>query len=146
VALLEVPMSDHKDVLWFADDPTPNKFFFRSPFRSWKFVVNTAVLIALLFGCAMAMVKNWDNWSISSKLFWGAFVMLQGAVYPYLRVLQSHRKINELYIAGKITDQPAESAIDEVLRVADNALNDGLFYGLGTVGILLVVGYFIRLK
>jgi len=139
-------MSDHKAVVWFADDQTPDKFFFRSPFRSWKFLVNTAVLIALLFGFAIVLAKNWSNWSASSKIFWAVFLMLQGAIYPYLRVLQSHRKINELYVAGKITEQPAESAIDELLRVANSALNDGLFYSSVTVGILLVFGFFMRLR
>lgn len=72
--------------------------------------------------------------------------MLNGAVYPYLRVLQSHGKINKLYVAGKITDQPAESSIDELLSVADNALNDGLFYSSFVTGFLIVFGFLIPLK
>jgi hypothetical protein len=108
--------------------------------------VNTAVLAALLLGLAMVLVRNWSNWSALSRIFWGAFVMLLGAVYPYMHVLQSHRKINELYVAGKITEQPAESAIDELLSVADSALNDGLFYASVTVGILLVFAIFLHLK
>jgi hypothetical protein len=108
--------------------------------------VNTAVLATLLFGFAIVLVKNWSNWSAMSKIFWGVFLMLQGAVYPYLRVLQSHRKINELCLAGEITKQPAESAVDKLLSVADNALNDGLFYSSVTVGILLLFGFFLHLK
>jgi hypothetical protein len=143
---MEAAMSDHKAVVWFEDDPVPNGFFFRSPFRSWKFLLNTAVLAALIFGLAFILVRNWNNWSVFSKLFWGAFLMLQGALYPYLRVLQSHRKINELYLAGKIKEQPAESPIDKLLSVAEDALNDGLLYSSFTAGLLLFFGFFLRLR
>jgi hypothetical protein len=136
-------MSDHKQVVWFADDPIPNRFFFRSPFRSWRFVVNTAVLVTFLFVCAIVLNKNRSS---LSKFFWAVFVMLQGAVYPYLRVLQSHRKINELYLAGKITDQPAGTSIDELFNVANNALNDGFFFSTVVMGSLVVFGFLIPLK
>jgi hypothetical protein len=109
-------------------------------------LVNTALLGALLCGFAVAVVKNWSNWSTHSKVFWGVFLVLQGAVYPYIRVLLSHRKIRELYVVGKITEQPAASVIDELLSVADNALNDGFFYSIVTFGMLLIFGIIFRLK
>jgi hypothetical protein len=43
-------MSEPKTVVWFGDDPKPNTFFFRSPFRSWKFLVCTALLVSV---CAL---------------------------------------------------------------------------------------------
>ena len=72
--------------------------------------------------------------------------MLQGTVYPFFRAFQSHRKINKFYLAGKINEQSAESPIDTLLSVADNALNDGLFYSSINIGSLLLLGFVIRLK
>ena len=37
-------MGDIKQVVWFANDKKPNRFFFQSAFRSWKFLANTALV------------------------------------------------------------------------------------------------------
>jgi hypothetical protein len=139
-------MDEHKAVVWFTNDSKPNSFFFQSPFRSWKFVINTTVVVALSLGLVFVLFRNWSNWSATFRLVWIAFFILQGAIYPFIRVLQNHRKINELYLAGKITEQSAESQIDELLSVADGALNDGLFYSLTTLGIVVFFALAIRLK
>lgn len=135
-------MNEHKQVAWFADEPSPNRFFFRSPFRSWRFVLNTAVFIAFLFVWVLVLAKNWSS---LDKFYLTATVMI-GAVQPYLRVLQSHRKINELYLAGKLTDEPAGSLIDELLSVADDALNESFFYSSVVIGALLVFAFLIPPK
>ncbi len=75
-------MSEHKTVVWFGDDTQPNYFFFRSPFRSWKFLVNTAMLGALLSGLSIVLARNWSNWSAVTIIFWLSFLIMQGAVYP----------------------------------------------------------------
>ncbi|HLK03146.1 MAG TPA: hypothetical protein VKT53_01805 [Candidatus Acidoferrum sp.] len=139
-------MNEHKSVVWFANDAKPNDFFFRSPFQSWKFRVNTAVVVALSLGLIFVLFKNWSKWSLAIRFAWIAFFILQGTLYPFLRILQSHRKINELYLAGKITEQSAESPIDELLSVADNALNDGLFYSLTVLGMLAFSAFVIGSK
>ena len=46
-------MSEHKAVVWFSNDPEPNTFFFRSPFRSWQFVVNTILLGVVCIGATL---------------------------------------------------------------------------------------------
>lgn len=135
-------MSEHKQVAWFADDSLPNRFFFRSPFRSWRFILNTATFIGFLFVWVLVLAKNWSN---LNKLYLTAMLMI-GAVQPYLRVLQSHRKINELYLAGKLTDQPAGSLIDELLSVADDALNESFFCSSVVIGALLVFAFLIPPK
>ena len=106
-------MNEHKTVVWFADERKANTFFFQSPFRSWKFLVNTAVLTALLSGLLIVLFRNLSNWSSGTIVFWIGFLIMQGAFYPYVRVHQSHRKIYELYVAGRITEQPGESALNQ---------------------------------
>ncbi len=131
-------MNEAKPVVWFADEPTPSTFFFHSPFRSWKFLVNTCVLAALFIGLAIVIYEHRDRWSSQShRLYWCAFILVTGGLYPYLRALKRRVKISELYLAGKLCTQQAESPIDDVLEVAENAINDGLFYTSTTIGLFL---------
>lgn len=135
-------MSDHKAVVWFADDPTANKFFFRSPFRSWKFLLNTAVVAVLSLGFGIVLVTHWPGLTgASRRLFWGGFVLILGILYPYGRALQYHRRINELYLAGKIRDQAADSPLNDVLQVADDAINTGMFYIAISGGLIVFFGF-----
>ena len=135
-------MSDHKTVVWFGDDPQPNTFFFRSPFRSWKFLTNTAIVTALLvtFGIVV-LFAHWQGLTgASRRLFWGGYCLVVGILYPYLRALQYHRRINELYLAGKISDQPAESPLNDVLQVAADAINTGMVYASVSVAAIFFLG------
>jgi hypothetical protein len=140
--LTETAMGENKTVAWFADDAVQNRFFFRSPFRSRSFIANTVVLVAVILGMTFLVVRNWNSLSSTKVLLLVSVFMLQGTVYPYIRVLQYHRRVNELYLSGKITEQPAESPIDELLTVAERALIDGLFFILVTVGVLVFFLFF----
>jgi hypothetical protein len=63
-------------------------------------------------------------------------------VYPFWGALLRHRKINDLYVAGYITEQVDRTPLDEVLEVADNAINEGLrnttfMFGLYLLSVVL---------
>jgi hypothetical protein len=139
-------MSEHKIVVWFGDDPQPNRFFFRSPFRSWRFIANTIVVIASFLSFGIVPFTQWHSLTgpSSRRLFWGGFMLVVGVLGPYLRALQYHRRINELYLAGKINDQAAESPLNDVLEVADDAINTGLFcisFLVAFLGLGLLFGW-----
>jgi hypothetical protein len=135
-------MSEHKTVVWFRDDSRPNKFFFRSPFRSWLFLVNTAIATALFVAFGIVLLfSHWQGLTgASRRLLWGGYVLVVGILYPYLRALHYHRRINELYLAGKISDQPAESPLNDVLQVADEAINMGVVYASIGGGLIFFLG------
>jgi hypothetical protein len=135
-------MSEHKTVVWFGNDSGPNTFFFRSPFRSGKFLANTAVVTSLFFGFGIVVLfAHWQGLTgASRRLFWGAYCLAVGILYPYLRALQYHRRINELYLAGKIGDQSEESPLNDVLEVADDAINMGVLYASISGGLIVFLG------
>ncbi len=115
-------MSEHKAVVWFSDDPQPNTFFLRLPFRSWKFLLNTVLLVVVCLLCALVMSKL-----PSFTAFWPLLIfLLLNVVYPYLWALKRHAKVNELYLSGKILGEPAESPQNVLRKVADNFMNEGL--------------------
>jgi len=131
-------MSEIKPVLWFSDDRKPNSFFLRSPFRSWRFLLNTglAVLVCLFF--AAVLWKYWDKLGQgSARCLILSFMFLQSVLYPFLRAMKRHRKVSELFAAGYLTEQSAGSPLDEVLEVADTAINDVLGTSIMFFGLLL---------
>ncbi len=136
-------MSEPKTVVWFGDDPQPNTFFFRSPFRSWKFVINSVLLVVMCLGCA---IVTWKYSGLTPTIF---LFLLLNVIYPYWWALKRHGRINELYHSGKIAEQPAESPLNDLLEVADNSMNEGLrntsfIFGLFLLSIVL--GKFQHLK
>jgi hypothetical protein len=136
-------MSEPKTVVWFGDDPQPNTFFFRSPFRSWKFVINSVLLVVMCLGCA---IVAWKYSGLTPTIF---LFLLLNVIYPYWWALKRHGRINELYRSGKIAEQPAESPLNDLLEVADNSMNEGLrntsfIFGLFLLSIVL--GKFQHLK
>jgi len=128
-------MSERKPVVWFGDDPQPNTFFFRSPFRSWQFVVNTVLVVVVCLGCAIVV---WKSWGYASTT--GIFaLLLLDVIYPYWSTLIRHGKINELYHSGRIAEQPGESPLNTLLEVADNSMNEGLRNTTVTFGLFILV-------
>ena len=129
---------ESKPVLWFANERKANTFFFRSPFRSWSFLFNIGLSSAVILAFAGATWKYWDrlNQKTSSWLI-VSVLAVQCVVYPFLRALRLHRKINDLYAAGYVTEQTAGSPLDEILQVADNAMNESLGSTAFTFGLLL---------
>jgi hypothetical protein len=137
-------MSEHKAVVWFGDDPQPNTFFFRSPFRSWAFVVNTILLVAVCLGSALML---W-NYSEGFKSFpsWVLVLLLLNVVYPYWFALKRHARINEHYRSGKIVEQPVETPLNDLLEVADNSMNEGLRNSILSFGIFLLAIFFWKMQ
>ena len=131
-------------VHWFEDDSKPNTFFFRSPFRSWRFLINTALVI---MACTTMLICIWRYWDDLGFRYPAAIVFLffQGALYPYLWALKRHSKINELYLADQIAEQPAGSALDQVLEVADDSIHDGFRNSSVLSGLLFLALVFWRL-
>ena len=132
-------MRQGKPVVWFVDDPKPNTFFFRSPFRSWRFIINSVLLGA---ACVASVVIYWIYWSQSGRYWYGLFVLmllLLNVVYPYWWALIRHRKIKQLYLTGDIAEQSAGSPLDQLLEVADNSMNEGLRNSATMFGIFLLV-------
>jgi hypothetical protein len=127
-------MSEHKAVVWFGDDPKPNTFFLKSPFRSWAFLFNTGLLVVVCLLCGFVMLK-WASFSAFSALL--TFLLLN-VVYPYWWALKRHAKVNELYLSGKIVEEPAESPQNILLEVADNSMNEGLRNASFVFGLFLL--------
>jgi len=132
-------MNERKTVVWFTDDPKPNNFFFRSPFRSWKFIVNTILLASVCIGTALVL---W-NYRTGLKYFpsWLLVFLLLNAVYPYWWALKRHAKIYEHYRATRIAGCTAEDPLNDLLEVADNSMNEGLRNSTALFGILLLTIY-----
>jgi len=118
-------MSQTKYVPWFEDNPKPNIFFFRSLFRSSKFLVNAALLLAVLVAGARFI---WEYGRSLDPLgvFFLSYVVIQNLVSLYWWAMKRHAQLNELYLSGQITEQPAGSLLDQMLDIADNSMNDGL--------------------
>jgi hypothetical protein len=124
-------MSQDKPVVWFVDEPKPNTFFFRSPFRSWKFVINT-ILLAVMCLSYGAAIWNYRN------LRYVLVFLLLNVVYPYWWAVKRHNKIRELYLSGGIAEQSAGTPLDSVLQVADDSMNEGLRNSSAMFGIFLL--------
>jgi hypothetical protein len=115
-------MDENKAVVWFADDPKPNRFFFQSPFRSWVFAFVTAATVGLSLATMFVVWRYWKHSSASSLLL----VCFWCVVYPYLLALKSHRRINELYRLGQIGAQEGGTPLNELMNVAEFSMNLGL--------------------
>jgi len=132
-------MSESKPVAWFADDKEPNRFFFQSLFRSWKFLVNVGLLAGVCLALVWILLKHSDK--VNHSNLGGIFLLLifiQNVAYPFVRAVLRHHRINDLYEGGFITEPAAGSPLDEVLRVADNAVNEGLRNTMGMFGLFLL--------
>ncbi|MGA2814570.1 MAG: hypothetical protein ABSG16_24530, partial [Candidatus Acidiferrum sp.] len=73
------------------------------------------------------------------------FIFLVGVLYPYSDALRYHGRINELYSTGKINKQPDDSALNDVLEVADDAINTGLFQTSAIAGIVVLMALGVAL-
>jgi hypothetical protein len=122
----------------------PSDFFARSPFRSWMFLINTG-----LFG-TICLAVLWILWRFWDKLTQGSagaplvllVLFVTNVLYPYCWALIRHRKVNRLYLAGHISEQPTGSPTAELLSVASESLNEGLrntmvCFGLFLIGLVL---------
>lgn len=141
-------MSETNQVEWFTDAKEPNRFFFRSPFKSWKFLINTVLLVILSCSYALILWRYWGPLNRNSFPYWMVLLtlLLLTVVYPFGWALRRHGKINRLYREGKISEQSASSPIDEVLDVADNAINEGLRNTSFLFGIFLLFNIFCLLE
>lgn len=71
-------------------------------------------------------------------------LLLINAVHPFRYALKRHRRIYELYRAGKIAEEPVETPVNDLLEVADNSLNEGLRNSISVFGILLLAEFLWR--
>ena len=132
-------MSERKAVVWFSEEPQPNTFFFGSPFRSRIFLANTVLLVGM---CFLSGLMIW-NYSEAFKHFpsWLLCYFVFGVVYPYFYALRGHRKIREHYRSGKLSLQEVETPVNDLLELADRALNWGLMNCIFLFGGLLLTVY-----
>jgi hypothetical protein len=141
-------MGDIKQVGWFANDKNPNRFFFQSPFRSWKFLVNTALVVLLSLAYLLIVWKYWVQLNRSSFPYWETLLtlLLLMVISPYGWALKRHATINKLYREGKLTEQLTGSSVNDLLEIADNAINEGLRNTSVLFGIFLLFNVFWRLE
>jgi len=140
-------MSETKPVVWYGDDRKANTFFFRSPFHSWKFLINTGLVALMSLALAGILWRYWDKLNEKTSIWIVLFVFFpQNIVYPFWRAFKRHRKINELYAAGYVTEQAAGSPLDEVLQVTDDAMNEGLLNTMFVFGIFLLAFVMWKLR
>jgi hypothetical protein len=118
----------------------PNKFFLRSPFRSWEFICNTVLLVADCLGCAFLLYKQPDFYHSLVPLI----LLFSAVVTPYRWALSRHRKIRELLLSGQLALQPAGTPQSILLAITDRTLNEGLFVSSFVFGAFLFV--FIQWK
>jgi hypothetical protein len=134
-------------VLWYADDRKPNSFFLRSPFRSWRFLINVGLAIAVSLTFATVLWKYWDQLSQgSARCLTLSTIFMQSVVYPFRIALRRRRKVSELFEAGYLAEQKAGSPLDEVLEVADDAINEALGNNVFTFGLILVAFVVLKLR
>lgn len=133
----EAAMSASK-VIAFGHESGANTFFFKSPFRSWKFLVNTVLLVTVSVGSAIVVWKC-CSFPVGSAVF--VFLMMN-VIHPYWFALRRHGSINELYLSGQISEQPAKSPLNQLLEVADNSINEGLRNASFLFGLFLLVMVF----
>jgi hypothetical protein len=141
-------MDQTKPITWFGDDRKPSDFFFRSPFRSWDFAFNTALLAAVLVAGARVFWKYWG--SLGDFGVW-ILLLFWNVVYSYWWAMKRHAQINELHLSGQIAEQPVGSSVGQILEVADHSLNEGLrntlFLSLFLIiCIAMVLGKSVQLK
>ncbi len=141
-------MGETKPVVWFTDDKKPNRFFFQSPFRSWKFLVNTALVVLMSIAYFLIVWKYWVQLNRNSFPYWLTLLtlLILMVITPYGWALRRHGAINKLYREGQITEQSADSPLNECLEVADNAVNGGLWNTSVLFGIFLLFNVLWRLE
>jgi hypothetical protein len=57
-----------------------------------------------------------------------------------------HRKINKLYREGKLTEQSADTPLNDILEVTDNAINQGLCNASVLFGVFMLFNVLCRLE
>ena len=141
-------MSETKPVVWFTDDKKPNRFFFQSPFRSWKFLANTALLVLLSFAYLLIVWIYWVQLNRNSFPYWETLLtlLILMVITPYGWALRRHGAINQLCREGKLTEQSADSPLNDILEVADNAINQGLCNASALFGVFLLFNVLCRLE
>ncbi len=129
-------MSDPKTVVWFADDPKSNTFFFRPLFRSWKFAINTLLFLSASVGTAIVIYKLRSGFGNLPVSIFAFFIL--GVLNPYFWAIKRHGKIHELCLAGTIAEAPADSPTDVLLKVADDSLNENARNSMFMFGLFLL--------
>jgi hypothetical protein len=85
-------MSNSQPVVWFTEDRKPNNFFSRSPFRSWKFLINAGLVAVVSLAFAGTLWKYWDKLNEKGPI-WSAVLLLPFAfnvAYPSWWALRRH--------------------------------------------------------
>jgi hypothetical protein len=98
-------------------------FFAKSPFPSFGFVANTAIL-AFCLGLDLYFVVRF--WRVVPS--YGVLLAPVSMQSSWVRVLQNRGRIRELYDAGVIGEIEPGSILETSLQVAVDALNGVLGY------------------
>jgi hypothetical protein len=118
-----------------------NRFFFRSPFRSVRFIFNAILLCSVFAAFGIVLFRHLDGLLVHFDSFILCFLLLiQGALVPFIQSLKMHRKINDIYSAQNIAEPAAESGLNRLLYVTEDAISNGLLY---TMQNMLFVAFFV---
>jgi hypothetical protein len=121
-------MSESNPLSLTTASPETSDFFSRSPFSSWQFRFNTVLLAIVFLAVVLFLSRYWAKLNEHSDVAWVflLIVLLHSAVYPYWWALIRHAKIRKLYLAARIPGQSASPLLDELMKVADDSINEGL--------------------
>jgi hypothetical protein len=102
---------------WPAEGPKVNTFFVRSIFRSGGFLYTAAVCLAVTVFNVVVLIQM--KGSSSNVFFQLVGVVACFGWAPMYGAYRQHSKINELYLSNRIVGVEPDSALNELLQVAE---------------------------
>jgi hypothetical protein len=113
-----------------------SRFFERSPFRSYFFVIDTLLLVMSFASGLLVYQRHHER--LSPVAVSTVCIALGGMCLLWQAALRSHRRINQLYRSGAIREVSPGSPLEATIRTAAGMLHLGLCYTFVLTGILLL--------
>jgi len=102
---------------WPSEGPKVSTFFARSIFRSSGFLFTGAVCLAVTVFNVVVLIQMRG---LSSNAFFPLVDLVGFLVWaPMYGAYRQHSKINEMYLANRIVGVEPDSALNELLQVAE---------------------------
>jgi hypothetical protein len=112
-------------------------FFKNSPFRSPSFLFVVALFVVLVTADTIVCVVYWRELS-SAEVLWLLLGMTTIGAGTYMaRTLNRHRRLREQFLSGAMSRISSESPLHDALQIAEQSLQDGLFYTFSTMLVFL---------